>query len=57
MRAPLLASCAAACLVTSAIAQSDDRYSFDIDKFEKKPFELSGFAELRPESFRLSRRG
>lgn len=57
MRARLLASCAAACLVTSAIAQSDDKYSFDIGKFEKKPFELSGFAELRPESFRLNSSG
>lgn len=57
MRARLLAACAAACLAGSAIAQSDEKYSFDIEKFEKKPFELSGYAELRPESFRLDQGG
>ncbi len=54
MRARLLASCAAAFLAGSAIAQGEEKYSFDIGKFEKKPFELSGYAELRAESFRLN---
>lgn len=54
MRARLLAACVAACLAGSASAQSDEKYSFDVGKFEKKPFELSGYAELRPESFRLN---
>jgi hypothetical protein len=57
MRARLLASCAAACLVGSAFAQDKEKYSFDVDKFEKKPFELSGYAELRQESFRLNQDG
>ena len=57
MRARLLASCVCACLAGSAIAQSEDKYSFDVDKFEKKPFELSGYAELRQESFRLNQDG
>ena len=57
MRARLLASCAAACLAGSAIAEAEEKYSFDIGKFEKQPFELSGYAELRPESYRLNRDG
>jgi hypothetical protein len=57
MRARLLASCAAACLAGSAIAQGEEKYGFDIEKFEKKPFELSGYAELRQERFRLNREG
>jgi hypothetical protein len=57
MRARLLASCAAACLAGSAIAQAEEKYSFDVGKFEKQPFELSGYAELRPESFRLNQDG
>ena len=57
MPARLLALCAAACVAGAAIAQAEDKYSFDFDKFEKKPFELSGYAELRQESFRLNQDG
>lgn len=36
-------------------AAAADNYSFDVTAFEKKPFEWSGFAELRPEHFDLDR--
>ncbi len=55
MRVRLLAACTAACLAGSAVAQVEEKYGFDVGKFEKKPFELSGYAELRAESFRLNR--
>jgi hypothetical protein len=57
MRARLLASCAAACVAGSAMAQGEEKYSFDAGKFEKKPYELSGYAELRQESFRINQDG
>jgi hypothetical protein len=57
MLARLLASCAAACLAGAAFAQAEEKFSFDVGKFEKKPFELSGYAELRQEHFRLDRKG
>lgn len=49
----LLAVCASVLLAASAAAQ--DEYSFDISQFEKKPFELGGYAELRAERFWLER--
>jgi hypothetical protein len=57
MRARLLVACAAACLAGPALAQSGEKYSFDVEKFEKKPFEWSGYAELRRESFRFNQGG
>jgi len=54
MRARLLASLAAACLAGPALAQAEEKYGFDIGKYEKKPFELSGYAELRQDRFRLN---
>jgi hypothetical protein len=53
----LLAACAAACLAGAAFAQAEEKLSFDVEKFEKKPFELSGYTELRLESFRLNQGG
>ena len=56
-------ACAPACLVRGGlpgrhrVAQAEEKYSFDVGKFEKKPFELSGYAELRQEHFRLDRKG
>jgi hypothetical protein len=57
VRARLLASCAAACLAGSVLAQGDEKYRFDIGKFEKQPFELNGYVELRPESSHLNKEG
>jgi hypothetical protein len=57
MRAHLLASLAAACLAGPAFAQAEEKYSFDIGKYEKKPFELTGYAELRQDRFRLNQDG
>jgi len=57
MPARLLAACAAVCLAGAAFAQAEEKFSFDVDKFEKKPFELSGYAELRREGFRLNQGG
>lgn len=40
--------------LTASAAAADD-YSFDVTAFEKKPFEWSGFVELRSEHFDLDR--
>jgi len=40
-------------LLVGAAAQADE-YSFDISKYEKKPFELNGYAELKGEDFALN---
>ena len=34
-----------------------DEYSFDVSKFEKKPFEFGGYAQLKAEDFALNRDG
>jgi len=41
-------------LVVAAGAHADE-YSFDVSQFEKKPFELNGYAELKGEDFALNR--
>jgi len=43
-------------LLVAAGAQADN-YSFDVSQFEKKPFELNGYAELKAENFALNRDG
>jgi len=44
-------------LAIAAAAFAQDDYSFDVSKFEKKPFEFRGYAELRAERFRLNHDG
>ena len=53
MHSRLLACCAVALLAAPAAAQ--DEYTFDVAQFEKQPFELNGYAELRLERFALDR--
>jgi hypothetical protein len=43
-----------ALLVTVAAAQAADEYAFDTSAFEKKRFELGGYAELKHEHFDLN---
>jgi hypothetical protein len=38
-------------------AQAAEEYSFDSSEFEKKPFELGGYVELKQEDFALNRNG
>jgi len=38
-------------------AQAAEEYSFDASAFEKKPFELGGYVELKQEDFALNRAG
>jgi hypothetical protein len=38
-------------------AQSAEEYSFDASAFEKKPFELGGYVQLKQEDFALNRSG
>lgn len=49
------------CIVTlfffTAGARAADEYSFDASEFEKKPFELGGYVQLRQEDFSLNRSG
>jgi len=52
VRACVLALCTA---LLSAPAAGADDYNFDAGQFEKKPFELNGYAELRAERFWLNR--
>lgn len=52
MRACVLALCTA---LLSAPAAGADDYNFDAGQFEKKPFELNGYAELRADRFWLNR--
>jgi hypothetical protein len=42
-------------LVSAAAAQAADEYSFDASQFEKKPFELGGYLQLKQEHFSLNR--
>jgi len=44
-------------LATAAGAQAAEEYSFDSSAFEKKPFELGGYVELKQEDFALNRGG
>jgi hypothetical protein len=41
-------------LLLAAGARADE-YSFDVSQYEKKPFELNGYAELKAENFSLNR--
>jgi hypothetical protein len=52
VRARILALCTA--LLSAPAAEADD-YNFDAGQFEKKPFELNGYAELRADRFWLDR--
>jgi hypothetical protein len=52
VRARVLALCTA---LLSAPAVGQDDYRFDVGEFEKKPFELNGYAELRADRFWLNR--
>lgn len=47
--AALLAGCAFS--LPPATASAQEPYSFDVEQFEKKPFEWNGYAELRAERF------
>lgn len=44
-------------LCSVAGAQAAEEYSFDASAFEKKPFELGGYVELKHEDFALNRSG
>ena len=44
-------------LLSAAGAQSAEEYSFDSAAFEKKPFELGGWVQLKQEDFALNRAG
>lgn len=44
-------------LFSAAGATAADEYSFDASAFEKKPFELGGYVELKQEDFSLNRSG
>lgn len=44
-------------LASAAGAQAAEEYSFDSSAFEKKPFELGGYVELKQEDFALNRAG
>lgn len=52
VRTRVLALCAA---LLSAPAAGADQFNFDVGQFEKKPFEINGYAELRADRFRLDR--
>ena len=41
-------------LLVAAAGAHADEYSFDVSQFEKKPFELNGYAELKGEDFALN---
>ncbi|MGE0465245.1 MAG: hypothetical protein AB7P44_02215 [Steroidobacteraceae bacterium] len=53
MRAGLLACCAAAFLAGPAAAEEE--FGFDVKQFEKRPFEIGGYAELKAEQVALDR--
>lgn len=42
------------CAVAAMPAAAEDEYRFDVSQFEKKPFELNGYTELRIDQFRLN---
>ncbi len=44
-------------LSAAAAAQATEEYSFEASEFEKKPFEIGGYLQLKQESFALNRAG
>jgi hypothetical protein len=44
-------------LFVSAVAAGAEEYTFDASAFEKKPFELGGYVQLKQEGFSLNRSG
>jgi hypothetical protein len=52
-----LAAAAAIAIISfsSYTNAADSAYTFDASQFEKKPFELGGYVELRFDQFRLNR--
>ncbi|HEX9193820.1 MAG TPA: hypothetical protein VF871_08715 [Burkholderiales bacterium] len=44
-------------LASAADAQAAEEYGFDASAFEKKPFELDGYVQLKQEQFALNRSG
>jgi hypothetical protein len=44
-------------VVSTANAPAADEYTFDASAFEKKPFEIGGYVQLKQEDFRLNRNG
>jgi len=44
-------------LASIAIAQAAEEYSFDASAFEKKPFELNGYVQLKEDNFALNTAG
>ena len=51
----LAAALAGACLAGAALAQGDERYSFDASQFEKQPYEFGGYLQASAERQRLDR--
>jgi hypothetical protein len=49
--------CPLVLLALAAGAHAAEEYSFDSSAFEKKPFELGGYVELKQEDFALNRAG
>ena len=49
----LAAALAVACLAGAALAQGEERFSFDASQFEKKPYELGGFLQAGGERQKL----
>jgi hypothetical protein len=49
----LIAALAGACLAGAALAQGEEKFSFDASQFEKKPYELGGFLQASGERQRL----
>ena len=47
------AASAAWLLAPGPAGAADEQYSFDVSQFEKQPFEIGGYSELRIEHFRL----
>ena len=44
-----LAPLVSLCLAVSSIAAADEEFKFDAAEFQKKPFELGGYLELKPD--------
>lgn len=42
-------------LLSAAAAQAAEEFSFDASEFEKKPYELGGYVELKQDAFSLNR--
>lgn len=49
--------CPLVLLASAAGAQAAEEYSFDSSAFEKKPFEIGGYVELKQQDFALNRAG